>query len=52
MTSESATIVKRLWNDCSVLRDDGLSVRRCCEMYLLIARNPGKAVEGRLVPQS
>jgi type I restriction enzyme M protein len=25
MTTESATIVQRLWNDCNVLRDDGVS---------------------------
>ncbi len=25
MTTSSSTIVQRLWNDCNVLRDDGMS---------------------------
>jgi type I restriction enzyme M protein len=40
MTSESATIVKRLWNYCNVLRDDGVSYGDYVEQltYLLFLK--------------
>ena len=52
MTTESATIVQRLWNYCNVLRDDGVSYGDYVEQltYLLFlkmddegARLPGRA---------
>jgi hypothetical protein len=51
MAIESATIVKRLWNYCNVLRDDGVSSPSCWARFPLIAPNLGRAVERGLVPQ-
>jgi len=50
MTTESATIVQRLWNYCHVLRDDGVSYGDYVEQltYLLFLK---MAFEGKLVPQ-
>jgi len=44
MTTESATIVKRLWNYCNVLRDDGVSYDNC----RVLVKNLRTAIEANL----
>jgi hypothetical protein len=50
MSSQSATIVQRLWNYCNVLRDDGVSSGDYVEQRLRQAV-PKRAFDGKLVPQ-
>jgi hypothetical protein len=49
MTTQSSTIVQRVWNYCNVLRDDGISYGDYDERRLSVAREVESAVEGALV---
>jgi type I restriction enzyme M protein len=35
MSNPSSQLVSKLWNDCSILRDDGLSYGDCVEQLVL-----------------
>jgi len=48
MNTETATIIKRLWNYCNVLRDDGVSYGDGCGIRLLLLRKLYEAVEANL----
>ena len=50
MSTQSATIVQRLWNYCNVLRDDGVSYGDYVDQRLRQAVLK-RAFEGRLVAQ-
>jgi type I restriction enzyme S subunit len=48
LTTQSATIVQRLWNYCNVLRDDGVCYGNECGIRLLLFRRLGKALQANL----
>jgi hypothetical protein len=48
LTTQSAIIAQRLWNDYNVLRDDGVSYGNCCWIRLLLFRKLGKPVPANL----
>ena len=52
MPNHSATIVQKLWNYCSVLRDDGMSYGDYVEQltYLLFLKDGRGAVAAALQP--
>ena len=53
MSTESATIVQRLWNYCNVLRDDGVSYGDYVEQltYLLFLNKDTYALRGPRSPK-
>ena len=57
MTTQSATIVQRLWNYCNVLRDDGVSYGDYVEQltYLLFLKMADEQVQElgkkRVIPE-
>ncbi len=35
------TLVQKLWNECKVLRDDGMRYGDCVEQFTLLLDRPG-----------